>query len=112
MAQEKVIKFASISTVKNIDGSLSIKSFTRDNYPEDTSTVNDLENEPDIFSAELCEEVKYQDSVKASEGELIVSKDSQTSDIDIDINGDLLILHNKASRYLINDMGELEYIFN
>ncbi|HNQ20073.1 MAG TPA: hypothetical protein PKI46_03315 [Bacteroidales bacterium] len=112
MAQEKIIRFASISTVKNIDGSLEVNTFTRDNYPEDTSSVNELENEPDVFRAELPDEVKFQDSIKAMEGELIISKDSKTTDLSIDINGDLLILHNKSSRFSINEMGELEYTFN
>lgn len=112
MAQEKNIKFASISTVLNIDNSLEVKSFSRDNYPEDVSTPDDFENEPDTFKAELPEEVKIQDSVKAMEGELIISLDNETTDYSVDINGNLLVLHEKSNRYSLNNMGELEYTFN
>ena len=112
MAQERKIKFASIATVQDATGLLTVKSFHRDNYPENTSTVSDFEEEPDTFSAELPIEVKYQDSVKAMEGELIVSLDAETTDYVIDVNGDLLVLHDKSHRYSLNNMGELEYTFN
>ena len=112
MAQERKIKFASIATIEAATGTLRIKSFHRDNYPENTSTVSDFEQEPDTFSAELPVEVKYQDSVKAMEGELIVSLDAETTDYVIDVDGDLLVLHDKSHRYSLNNMGELEYTFN
>ena len=46
------------------------------------------------------------------EGELIVSLDAETTDYAVDINGDLLVLHDKSHRYSLNNMGELVYTFN
>lgn len=112
MPQEKTIKFTSIAIIKEVDNSLEIIQTTKENYPENTSTPAELQQEPDTYKASIQNEVILQDSIRSLEGELIISQDQETQDFAIDINGDLIVSHENSDRYTINANGELEYTFN
>lgn len=110
MAEEKSIKFVTKSTILD-DNSLSSTAFTTVNYPDTIQVANDKLEEPDIYSVELADEVKTQDACSAIEGELITALDVSTANISIDINGNLLILHESSDKYSLNSNGELIYTF-
>lgn len=111
MPQEREISISTISRVKEIDNTSKMEIFFDMNLPDTTSTISEFESEPDVLRCEIPNEVVVQDSVRSLENELIVSK-KENVDLSIDINGNLLLLHEKSSKYKINDLGELEYIFN
>lgn len=110
MAEEKSIKFVTKSTILS-DNSLSSLAFSTVNYPDTTSSTVDKLDEPDIYSVELADEVKTQDAVSAMEGELITALNISKANISIDINGNLLILHESSDKYSLNSDGELIYTF-
>jgi len=110
MAQQKTIKFASIVT-SNSSNDVVINSFNSTNYPNTESTPADKLNEPSIYKAEVTEEVKTENSIYATEGNLIIAMEDKLINCIIDINGNLLILYEHASKFSINENGELIYSF-
>jgi len=111
MAQQRTIKFASVTTVNSLN-ELTVNSFSTLNYPDSGSTPIEKQDEPDIYKAEITEEVKRENSVESQEGLLLIALDEELINIDIDINGNLLILHPQSTNFSINADGELEYTFN
>lgn len=110
MPQYRKILVNATSEVLDADSSMSIKIDDAYDLPDTTSPISDLTDELDTISAELPEIVKYQNGVKALEGELIISKKDDV-DFSIDIDGNLVVLHQNADKYSIDTNGDLIYTF-
>jgi hypothetical protein len=98
MAQQKNIKFGSITTV-NPDNSLTVNSF---------NTVDNL----DVYQTHITEIVTVENSVNTLEGFLLMAYENNLINASIDINGNLLILYENSENFSINENGELVYTFN
>jgi|GEM_PF-4635116 len=109
MANEQKIKFATVATVEGTN--LFATSFSKTNYPDSGSMPNQKQEEPDLYEAEITDVVKTTNAITVLEGILITALDINLIDIEIDINGNLLILSDKALQYALNNNGELEYTF-
>lgn len=105
MPQEKKQNY--ISTTKVSNNRFKTRTRTKTNYPKSNSTENDLVVKPTIFEIELnLDYPKILNNVKYLEGELVAVFDDEDIDINVDINGDLII---KEEKYYLNEQGELIY---
>lgn len=93
---EKKIEVSSLSEIKQTTGL--------------SATVLFDTNEPKTYRAETLEEVKIFDGTPGLDGELLIST-KQDCDFVIDINGNLLVLHEKADNYSVDEEGNLIYNF-
>jgi len=106
---EKNFKLPGLSEIKQ-DTILSATIFFDKNKPDTDSTPAHLVDEPHTYRIELLEEPKIFDGTFGLEGEVLVSI-KQGTDFCVDISGNLIVLHNLADKYEINEQGELIYNF-
>lgn len=110
MAQYKKISISSMSTVLYADNSFVVDVKHNYDLPDTSLSIENLTEELDTLRAEIPEIVKYQDAVKSMEGQLMI-KVKDDVDFAIDIDGNLVVLHENAGKYFIDQMGNLIYSF-
>ena len=86
---------------------IKIQSENRE-YLDEDNTIKEYEEEQ-IDQSIICEEKTLLNGKIGIEGELLISK-TKNIDLNVDLNGSLLISGNQKDNYEINKMGEL--IFN
>lgn len=99
-----------MSTVMHSDNSFVVSVKHNYDLPDTSLNIENLTEELDTLKVEIPEVVKYQDAVKSMEGHLII-KTKDDTDFSIDIDGSLVILHENAEKYFIDQMGNLIYSF-
>lgn len=99
-----------MSTVLVADNSFIVDINHSYDLPDSSATLENLTDEIDTIKVEIPEIVKFQDAVKSMEGHLLIKlKDDVNFSIDID--GNLVILHELSEKYFIDQMGNLIYSF-
>lgn len=110
MAQQKEISISTISTLIDSTSTYTSEVIYDNNNPNIILNVDEFKTSPSILICEIAEQVKHRDTTKCLECELIVTL-KEDSNLTVDIDGNLLILHTNPTNFTINEMGELIYNF-